>query len=316
MTNGLMCIGECMMELSGDLHSPTIQRSFAGDTYNAAVYAKRWAPELSVSFLTAIGTDAVSDLMLSTWRAHGLDCSQVLRSEDAIPGTYMIHTDGGGERSFIYWRKNSAATQLLSLLGQGGGIDCIADVRYVFFSGISLAILSEIDRQSLLDLLAILRRRGARIAFDPNYRPALWEGLEQAQHWMVNAYKVSDIVLPGLEDHTELFGHQQREEVDAMLQYCGVEERVIKCDEAGVYASCDGETAHQAFIPAPQQVDSTAAGDSFAGTYLAQRLAGATLQQSISAASQIAGCVVQHRGAIIDKQAYDACRDGPAIISA
>ncbi|MDC2890788.1 hypothetical protein [Psychrosphaera algicola] len=49
MSRTLMAIGECMMELveqSDDL----LQRSYAGDTYNALVYAKRSFPEHDAQF--------------------------------------------------------------------------------------------------------------------------------------------------------------------------------------------------------------------------------------------------------------------------
>ncbi len=82
----LLVIGECMMELSAqdDLY---YARAFAGDTYNAAVYAKRWCPELEVSYLSAVGTDAISDAMLEQWLTEGIDCLLVVRSEDAPPAS-------------------------------------------------------------------------------------------------------------------------------------------------------------------------------------------------------------------------------------
>ena len=41
-----------------------LKKSFAGDTYNTAVYLKRNAPGLSVSYLTAIGEDFLSNELL------------------------------------------------------------------------------------------------------------------------------------------------------------------------------------------------------------------------------------------------------------
>jgi sugar/nucleoside kinase (ribokinase family) len=46
-------------------------------------------------------------------------------------------------------------------------------------------------------------------------------------------------------------------------------------------------------------VDTTAAGDSFAGAYIASRLAGATAGQAAAAGNRLAARVVQHRGAIL-----------------
>jgi len=46
-------------------------------------------------------------------------------------------------------------------------------------------------------------------------------------------------------------------------------------------------------------VDTTAAGDSFAGAYLAARLSGASAVAAATAGADLAGRVIQHRGAII-----------------
>jgi 2-dehydro-3-deoxygluconokinase len=48
-----------------------------------------------------------------------------------------------------------------------------------------------------------------------------------------------------------------------------------------------------------QVVDTTAAGDSFAGAYLAARLTGATPAAAALAGNQLAAVVIQHRGALI-----------------
>jgi len=46
-------------------------------------------------------------------------------------------------------------------------------------------------------------------------------------------------------------------------------------------------------------VDTTAAGDSFAGAYLAARLTGARAADAASAGARLAARVIQHPGAII-----------------
>jgi len=58
--NSLVFIGEAMLELINK--SPqTMAKSYAGDVFNTAVYLKRAFPDLSASFLSAIGKDAISE---------------------------------------------------------------------------------------------------------------------------------------------------------------------------------------------------------------------------------------------------------------
>lgn len=307
--SSLLAIGECMMELNAQ-GDQGFSRAFAGDTYNSAVYAKRWNPELKVSMLSAVGNDTISNSMLEHWSREGIDYSLVPRSQTAHPGIYAITTDDKGERSFLYWRKQSAATQMMTLLQANGGAAALPDFDYVYFSGLSLAILEDDDKAALLELAKNLRQRGAKIVFDPNYRPKMWRDLEHATSWMQKSYTLCDIALPGLEDHEALFGQTDQQSIYQFLQQYGCSEVVIKCGALGVFAYGAGaEPSHLPFTPAPKQLDSTAAGDSFGGTYLAARMSGAGIGQSVANAASIAGLVVQHRGAIIDRQQYQAFRD-------
>jgi len=58
-----------------------------------------------------------------------------------------------------------------------------------------------------------------------------------------------------------------------------------------------------ATVRVPQVVDTTAAGDSFAGAYLATRLAGGSAEAAAAAGNRLAAVVVQHRGAVIPLEA-------------
>ena len=157
----------------------------------------------------------------------------------------------------------------------------------------------------LLKLLAQLREVGVTIAFDPNYRSTMWQDIEHAKFWLSNAYQHSDIVLPGLQEHNILWGHKNHQLVADYFSRVNVTELVIKCDEQGVYGYQQNMlVAHQPFKAAPVQVDSTAAGDSFAGTFLAARLDEKSIQHSIADACEMASIVVQHKGAILTDEVY------------
>lgn len=300
----LLVIGECMLELKLATHKH-LAYSYAGDTYNAAVYAKRAAPSLEVSYMSAIGTDLFSKGMLEAFAGESINTDWVMQSPSASIGLYAISTDDKGERSFTYWRKQSAATQVMSLLNEQALI-AAPKSDIIYFSGISLAILSDVDKQKLLDCIVELRANGAQVAFDPNYRPHMWDGKQHAKMWIERAYSMSDIVLPGLDEHRALYGHATLQELKSFLAPFSIAETIIKCDTDGVYVfNNNNEQFHLPFVPAPTQVDSTAAGDSFCGTYFANRLLGRDIPISLKNAGDVARLVVQHSGAIIDKDVYD-----------
>lgn len=303
-TPSLLVIGECMMELSGQ--DNTFQRAFAGDTYNSAVYAKRRHEALDVQILTAVGSDPISEAMVAQWDRDRVGHELVMTSETAHPGIYAITTDESGERSFTYWRKASAATELMSLLTPeirqaAAAFDC------VFFSGITLAILSDADKRDLLEFLSSLQQQGSRIAFDPNYRAALWRDTEHAIEWLTEAYRLTNIALPGLADHTEIFGHVTENAVRTFLDAFEIDEVILKSGDEGIYGYAAGAPpVHQSITQAPNLKDTTGAGDSFAGTYLAERLTGASMAAALQSAADVASLVIQHPGAIVDEATYRA----------
>ncbi|MCI2285392.1 sugar kinase [Colwellia sp. MSW7] len=290
----MLTIGEGMLELRMN-ENGSIESSFFGDTLNAAIYAKRFTPSLDVSWFSAIGTDEFSQNMITFLSTEGINTNWLYESKEALLGIYNIQTDTFGERTFNYWRSNSAATKMMRLMKQKDTVQKIEQFDLVLFTGLSLAILNDEDKKSLLELLQLLKASGAKIAFDPNYRERMWHTKENAITWFDIAFSISDIVLPGLDEMQELYSTHTHDEVNDYLKLLGCTEIIIKCGADGVVAFVDNlENCHIPFKAAAIQVDSTAAGDSFAGTYLAARANDLSVQDAIKAADMVARCVVQH----------------------
>ena len=303
--SGLLVVGEGMVEFKYAANGELVQK-FAGDTLNAGIYAKRWAPATAVNYFTALGSDIFSKKMRDYLVQEQLGTQAVLTTNTANIGIYAIQTDEQGEGSFTYWRKDSAATQMVDLLEAAGGATKLPNADIIFFSGISLAILSEQNKVKLLDILKQVQASGCKVAFDPNYRPRMWRDKQHAIEWIEQAYQLADIALPGLDEHQDLFAQQTVEAVQTYMQEQGVAEFVIKAGKQGVYGYADKQdSCHIQFNPAAKQIDSTAAGDSFAGTYLMSRINGDSVLTAIKNADKVAREVVQHPGAIMDIEVYN-----------
>ena len=276
----------------------TLHKGFAGDTYNTAIYLNRCAANVSVSYLTALGDDFLSSELLARMSEEGINSEYIVRSEDRNLGLYMVKTDVHGERTFTYWRQNSAATQSLNLL-KGQKVE--ADLFY--FSAISLAILDNDQKAKLFELIAELKATGCKISFDPNYRPKLWMSKEEAKKWTDAAYAVSDLVFPGGDDHAELYAHKNAEAIFEHLAQYEIEEVVVKDGASSVNILIDNKLDTLPIEPVEKVVDTTAAGDGFNGGYLAARLTGSSHTDSARYGAKVAATVIAFPGAIIDKQA-------------
>ena len=296
-------IGECMVEFAR-LSGGDFRRSFAGDVYNTAVYLRRLAPpSCSVEFVTAIGDDETSAAMTAAWREENISLNHVAKLPGKSPGLYVIDTDETGERRFSYWRSASAAKELAVSLKKFD-VDCLSQDDVIYYSGITIAILSEKSRQVLFSFVREAKRRGALIAFDPNYRPALWESREAAAQAVMHAYGAADVVLTGAEEEASLFGWGSEDSELAELERIGVKEAILKSGEHGILGMWNSERFHVPFNPVERVVDTTAAGDSFAGAYLAFRICGVPPESATQKAARVAGVVVSHPGAIIDRDVF------------
>lgn len=291
---GIASIGECMLELSGKDTSWTM--GHAGDTFNT-LWAMRalLPPETSADFISAFGDDPFSQQQLAFFAANDIGVAASPRITGARPGLYAITLDGA-ERSFTYWRADAAARKLAD--DPDHLAKSLKDRELIYFSGITLAILEGGARQTLLDAIAKARAAGSTVAFDPNYRPRLWASREEAKSAIANALAITDIALPTFPDEQMLFGDASPAATAERVTDFGVKEIVVKdgAEPALVTAGGAGETIPAVQIEAP--VDTTGAGDSFNGAYLAARLLGHEPVEAARRAHKVAAAVVQVRGAL------------------
>src|SRR5204863_2702348 len=136
------------------------------------------------------------------------------------------------------------------------------------FSGITLAILAEPARQTLLAALAAARSAGTLIAFDPNYRPRLWPDPSAARTAFEQALGIADIALPTFHDEHTLFGDANLRVAAMRMAKLGVGEVVVKNGEEPALVWTDGVRDVVPAVLVPSPVDTTGAGDSFNGAYL------------------------------------------------
>lgn len=298
----LVALGECMLEVQAQGFGAA-QFAYGGDTFNTAVYLRRCAADhqIEVHYATAVGDDTLSEALMQAWAAEGLRLDAVQRLPGYLPGLYLIETDPDGERRFHFWRQQSAARRYFAqaiptpLEAMASQWDCL------YLSGISLAILDEPSRARLWALMRALRERGARVVFDNNYRPRLWADAAQARRTFEQAYALADTALITLEDHVAVHGAASAEQALAELGAMNVREVVVK---RGALPTLVRSQRGQAWAEVPTYavnhvVDTTAAGDSFAGAYLSRRLLGVQADEAAAWGNRVASVVIQHRGAII-----------------
>ncbi|WGW05700.1 sugar kinase [Tropicibacter oceani] len=294
--NRFLCLGEIMVEMA-PAEGGLFHMGYAGDTFNTAWYARRLLPDdWSVGYGTAVGTDQVSDDMLGFIAAQGIDTQAIRRDPARTVGLYMISL-ANGERSFSYWRGQSAAR---TLGDDPAWLDAILTGQDVVqFSGITLAILPPAGRTALCAALMRARARGTHVAFDTNLRPRLWEDAKTMAQGLLMGAGVADTVMPSFDEEQMAFGDITPDDTIARYRGLGATCVAVKngAEICHVWSKDEGDYRYDPPM-VPKVVDSTAAGDSFGAGFLAARAQGKSVAEATGQAADLAAKVIQQRGAL------------------
>ena len=308
----IAAIGEVMVELSP---YPTAQEetreimalSYAGDTYNTSVYMSRLG--LETHYVTRLGDDPYSEQIIQRMHDESIGTDMIERVAGRSPGLYIIRNTPDGEREFVYWRREAPARELFSDPNESVRLYTqLQEFDAVYLSGITLAIMTDTARQSLFDALAKLRGKGAKVIFDSNYRPRLWNTAKDAQNAMQAMLQHTDIALLTLDDEQLLWGDDSIE--GCKKRYQALPELVLKRGAEETVLIVDGEEQR---VPVPKVdnvIDTTGAGDTFNAGYLAARLDGASAEAAAANGTRCARVVIQHRGGVIEKTLFEAGING------
>ena len=266
---------------------------YGGDALNTAIHLARLGHD--VAFLSALGNDPFSADLRRDWGAEGLDTSLILTDPAHTAGLYAISTDDAGERSFAYWRSDSAARRMFEAPGIEAALAEAENVDALAFSLITLAVLPNAAHARLFELCATVRARGGKVVFDGNYRPRLWGSTAEAIAARDAAIAHADIGLPTLDDEVLFNAGTTPETVASRWQALGCIETVVKLGPLGCRLP-------DARVIAPPQVlvprDTSGAGDAFNAGFLDARLRGVPIAEAALAGHRLAGWVVTQAGAI------------------
>ncbi|TCS04691.1 sugar kinase [Rhizobium sp. BK418] len=299
MSGRFLSIGECMVELS-QAGEGLLRKGFAGDTFNTAWYARACLPPAwSVDYFTALGDDPMSDEMVAFMGNAGIGTDLIQRIKGKTPGLYMINLRNG-ERSFSYWRDSSAARSLAA--DPDRLREAVESADVVYFSGITLAILSHDDADALLAEIRRAKAVGKFVVFDPNIRPRLWSSYDIMHTTISEGGRASSLVMPSFDDEVAHFGDASIEATIARYHGLGASHVVVKNGAEGATLSFADEQMHVPAEKVEKVVDTTSAGDSFNGAFLAHYLENRDAPAAARFGAKIAARVVSEHGALVPKE--------------
>ena len=267
----VITIGETMALVLAD-HPGVPQRgsrfslSLGGAESNVAIGLARLGHH--AMWVSALGADALGDMIVSTLEAEGVLVSA--RRESSHPTGMMMKTPSRGDYRFVsYYRSTSAATTLSEA-------DCedleLRNPRIVHLSGITPA-LSASAAAMVSSLAKRMKARGTLVSFDINYRAALWSR-SAASAFCTDILPSVDLLFGNAEELALIAGEGHTElSVLEQVSAQGPSSVVMKQGKDGATALLEGSVMSQEAFEV-DVVDTVGAGDGFVAGYLSALLDG------------------------------------------
>lgn len=256
---------------------------------------------LKTAFIGKVGRDMHGDFLKETLVKAGINTENLIQDDKYFTTLAFVSLKENGEREFSFSRKPGADTQLCMK-----EIDkSILENTRVFHVG-SLSLTDDPSRTATYEAINIARNSGAVISYDPNYRAALWSDPETAQLRMQSLIPYVDMMKISDEETSLLTPYQDPEEAIQYLLRQGVHLVAVTLGRDGaLIGNENGIVKAEGF--SSHAVDTTGAGDSFWGGFLASYLQEETSPEHLTRAQMIqfgrvgnavASLCVERRGGI------------------
>lgn len=256
---------------------------------------------MKTAFLGKVGTDMHGDFLRAVLGEKGIDTSGLVQDDNVFTTLAFVSLSDAGERSFSFARKPGADTCLRAEeLSRRVLTSC-----KVFHFG-SLSLTNEPARSATLEAIKTAKDAGAIISYDPNYRPPLWNGEQEAVLQMRSVLPSVDIIKISDEEAALITGSADPKEAARRLLNQGAECVVVTCGKLGAVAANNNAVESVGTFDV-EVVDTTGAGDAFWGGFLYRLVSGnrnlcdigsAQLRDYTRFANAVASLCVQRRGAI------------------
>lgn len=244
----ILCAGEILADMIGAERDGVFvyERKAGGAPFNVACAVKKFG--VKSAFAGSVGDDIIGGFLKDFAKSVKLDGLCLESDPDRNTTLAFVQLDRHGERSFCFYRKNTADYRMPEI---PDGLFDSADIVHI-----GSLMLSEDEGAAYAERLAErARSAGKTVSFDVNFRTDIFKDKENAVSRYKTMLEAADIVKFS-EDEVEIFG---RDYIDGRLK-----DKLV-CITLGGNGSEWRYLGRRNAVPSVKvrPVDTTGAGDAF-----------------------------------------------------
>ena len=293
MSPDFLAVGEGLVDLISQdlmdvLDSAAVFNPYAGgQPSNICAAVARLGKSAAIA--ACVGDDAFGRMYREQMQAAGVHLELLQKSSD-FPTTTAVVSRNLTTPDFMIFRGADSRLTLTDAL-----MAAAANARIFHTSAFALA--RNPARDTILSLMDIAKKNGARITFDPNYHPLVWPDSPDFKAFVLRTIAQADYIKPSIEDVRRLFGDNSDAESCALhLLDAGAGLVVLTMGEGGTLLAYDG--AVRLHIPSQPAVvvDVTGAGDSFWAGFISGILDGQSPEEAACLGQVVAEMKIGYTG--------------------
>ena len=256
--------------------------------------------------VSQVGCDAFGTHIIRELEKSGVDTRYVFRTRQANTGLAFVSLAADGNREFSFFRNPSADLYLSEEQMEPGMLEDTAVLHFCSVDLVDWPVRKAHER-----LITLAKERGVIISFDPNVRLPLWETPEACQQAIREFLPLADIIKLSDEELEFVTGCEDEAEAAKKLLESNCRMLILTKGADGSSVYTRHAEAHISAVSVDDVVDTTGAGDSFAGSFLFQlvqkqvsldgldALTAEELQQLLTFSANYAALTIRKKGAVM-----------------
>lgn len=298
----VIALGELLVDFnalhSNDFDSVVYESNPGGAPCN--VLAMLSNLQKRTAFIGKVGDDFLGHALQQRIVRMGISTEGLSKDKKRNTTLAFLNDSKTYPHQYLFYRNRTADMNL-----DEGDVDADMLSRTRIFHFGSLSFTHKRCRKATRKAIKAAKSKHRLISFDPNYRPVLWPGEEEARKWMLYGCSVCDILK--VEASELAFITQQttiQNGVDFLQKHYSISLILVTSGEAGSQAFMGSRKVYQEAFLTNRTIDTTGAGDTFLRCCLAyileqgMELSDHQLQEMLFRANAAASLETTRKGAI------------------